>query len=189
MESSYQRDLWTNQPIHLEVFSEKDAMTTVLKPVIQKYRITYNMLRGYSSRPIIYRIGQEWPKLGKPIHVLYVGDHDPSGKDMEDNLRFRIKFELRDHRPEIVWKRLAATQRDMERNPNLLLPVKVSDTRASKYIDKHGEHGMEVDAIDNREIVSRLETAIRKRIDNQLWSEALRQEEKDKAKLRSILGY
>jgi len=35
--SSYRKDLWEDQPIHLEIVSEKDAMSTVLAPVIHQY--------------------------------------------------------------------------------------------------------------------------------------------------------
>jgi hypothetical protein len=219
VESSYKKDLWEDQSVHLEVFSEKDAMSSVLSSIINKYRITYNMIRGFVSEPLVYRIVNDWLRVpdDKEIHVLYVGDHGASGMSIEDNIKRKIRFRLRfaaddgdrddddDDNPfnmlgdfinvpkcdldRIVWRRLAATQNDMERNPKCRLPLKISDRRTAGYRRKLNlDHGMEVDAIDNAEIVSRLEKSVLKRIDKEAWDVAKQVELEEREKLKTAIS-
>ncbi len=45
-------------------------MSSVLSSITDKYRITYNMIRGYVSDSAIYRIAQDWISVpeDKGIH-------------------------------------------------------------------------------------------------------------------------
>lgn len=52
------------------------------------------MIRGFVSRPLVYKISKQWEKIQKSIHVLYVGDHDPSGRSIEDDIKEKLRREL-----------------------------------------------------------------------------------------------
>jgi hypothetical protein len=63
----YGRNAWLEQPIHLELFSEKDGMSCILDPIVGKYNILFNVIRGNASRKFLHNIGKKWQKIDKPI--------------------------------------------------------------------------------------------------------------------------
>jgi hypothetical protein len=70
---SYSRNYWLDQPKHLEVFTEKDAMSTILHPIIRKWNVPFTVFRGNPSDTMCYQIGQlinirrlEEPDEGSP---------------------------------------------------------------------------------------------------------------------------
>lgn len=84
-----------NQPTHVEVWTEKDAISSILKKVTYPMGITLVVNKGYSSSTAMYgayerfidRMGE-----GQKIHILYFGDHDPSGLDMVRDIHERLMF-------------------------------------------------------------------------------------------------
>jgi hypothetical protein len=213
VENQYAKDLWENQPIHLEVFSEKDAMSSVLETVTDKYRVHYNMIRGYVSESAVYRIVKTWMNLAKPIHALYVGDHDPSGLNLESSIRHKIvgkilKLDDTGYRDfgyikglrnqiraklaviskRIIWQRIASSTKDLDTYSGSLILCKGGDTRTPAYMAKYGNRCLEVDAIDMQEIVSRLEKAILKRIDPTAWKKSEEEEVKEQEKLSKAIA-
>ncbi len=53
----YRRNYWDEQPIHLEVCTEKDAMSTILQPVIEKWNVPFSVFRGNPSDTLCHDIG------------------------------------------------------------------------------------------------------------------------------------
>ena len=89
---AYRKDLWSRQPLHIEVFTEKDAMTGVLHPVTSKFDLHLNVIRGQVSETFVYEIAEEWRQIRKPILALYFGDHDPSGLAIEASINSRLRL-------------------------------------------------------------------------------------------------
>lgn len=90
---SYRLPRWSNQDRYVELFCEKQAMESVLKPVAQKFHIYFGVNKGYSSASTMYDLAQrvkEQIENGKKAIVLYLGDHDASGLDMVRDIRERI---------------------------------------------------------------------------------------------------
>jgi hypothetical protein len=71
---SYRRDYWDQQPVRLEVWSEKGTVRGVLRPVLDKYGVGFRVMRGFASATEIYNVAQD--DDGRPLIVLYVGDWD-----------------------------------------------------------------------------------------------------------------
>jgi len=89
----YVLDRWTGQDYHVELWCEKEALSGVLRPVARKWQVTYSTCRGYTSASAMYSAAQRMQKhevRGKQNIILYVGDHDPSGLDMQRDLRSRF---------------------------------------------------------------------------------------------------
>jgi len=76
---SYRRDLWQDQPAYCEVWNEKATVLGSLRPVTQELGVMLRACRGFGSAPMEFTIGTLFEILDKPIHVFYLGDHDPSG--------------------------------------------------------------------------------------------------------------
>ncbi len=79
----YARNVWQNQPRHIEVWLEKDALSGVFRDVVMKYGVTLAVGRGYNSWSAYHSAAQRFKRIkDKPIHILYFGDFDPSGEDI-----------------------------------------------------------------------------------------------------------
>ena len=102
--ASYRLDRWAGQKYYVELFTEKDALASVLKPIADKWHIYFCVNRGYSSATAMYdtakRIEEEFDEeydndkmevtMKKKAVILYLGDHDPSGLDMVRDIKERI---------------------------------------------------------------------------------------------------
>ena len=63
---SYRLDRWAGQEYYLELITEKDALSSVLTPIVyEKYRITFNVVRGYSSVTKLYEMSKRILKAVK----------------------------------------------------------------------------------------------------------------------------
>ena len=75
----YRRAVWNDLPVYCEVWLEKDALAGVLYDVTAEYDVPLMVTRGYASLSYIYEAAEAIAHRGKPTHIYYFGDHDPSG--------------------------------------------------------------------------------------------------------------
>lgn len=168
--NAYRKDLWSRQAWHIEVFTEKDAMSGVLRPITREYDIHLNVIRGQVSESFAWNIADEWSRIDKPIQVLYFGDHDPSGLNIEASLRNRLLgFLPKEKREWVFFKRLGANDADFRNSDLISIPVKKKDKSAREYLKTYGDRCVEVDAIDMNEIRRRLDSEIKTFIDMKEW--------------------
>jgi hypothetical protein len=66
----YRRDHWQAQPVHVEVWCEKDALTSILSPVCRKYGVTFATIRGFDSESLAYESANDLHATGKPSHII-----------------------------------------------------------------------------------------------------------------------
>jgi hypothetical protein len=165
---SYRLDFWRKQRHHVEVFVEKDAMAGVIEPVTEEYDVNLNVVRGDSSETFLYNIAEEWKKIEKPIHVYYLGDHDPAGLRIEASLKSKLSGFVEKG---FDWQRLAITPEDFANAELLGFNVKRNGAPGSwkPYIDEYGDRCVEVDAIPPDEIRQRVQGAIESHIDQRVW--------------------
>jgi hypothetical protein len=180
---AYRKDFWASLPDHVEVFVEKDAVAGTIQPVTDKYDIALRVCRGYSSVSFAGEGAEQWSRITKPIHAYYLGDFDPSGFDIERDLRRKLtqytKGEV-DYR----WERLAIQKADFGEFDLIQLPAKRTDRRYAGFVKKHGHACAELDALPPTELRERVEDAIVGHIDEDEWErlqniEAVEQEAMD----------
>lgn len=87
----YRRDFWASLPDHVEVFVEKDAVAGTVQPITAEYDVALRVCRGYSSISFAGEIADLWAQIEKPIYAYYLGDFDPSGFDLERDLREKLQ--------------------------------------------------------------------------------------------------
>ena len=155
------------QPLHVELWVEKDALSGILEPLAREAHAILQINKGYSSSSAMYGAAQRMladteslpgggilgMSLHKPVVVLYLGDHDPSGEDMVRDVRERLTtFGVGGDsclKPSVglVVKKIGLTLaqvRQYDLPPN---PAKVTDSRAQKYVAKYGDRSWELDAL------------------------------------------
>lgn len=103
----YKLDRQTDQPIHIEVWTEKDAISGLLRKVTDPLTMHLVVNKGYSSSTAMYGAYNRFCdqlEEGKQVVILYFGDHDPSGLDMIRDIQERIMFMLLNGtRKDTVW--------------------------------------------------------------------------------------
>lgn len=187
----YAEDLWATQPYYIEAWIEKDALIGVLESASRKHRLPHFSCRGYVSQSEMWTTAQRLiDKVveGKKVLILHLGDHDPSGMDMSRDIFDRLEMFMNAEGldgPEVDRLALNMAQvRKYDPPPN---PAKLTDSRASEYIDKFGNESWELDALDPRTISGLVHAATEKRLDYDAWEEALGQESDSKAVLRGLI--
>jgi hypothetical protein len=108
---------WANQPCVPEIWLEKDALARTMEAWVGGLSVPIKVNRGYASWTFIYKNVQEIRGIlgrhGKAV-ILYLGDLDPSGVDIERFLREALDFfGLPGDRVEL--RRLAVTPEQVER--------------------------------------------------------------------------
>ncbi|MFI5090772.1 MAG: hypothetical protein ACHP7P_12005 [Terriglobales bacterium] len=179
---NYRRDYWQDQPNHVEIWCEKDAVTGSIEEVREEYGLTVEAIRGFNSTTNVQRAATRLlhkKQEGKHITIFYLGDWDPSGKDIERDLVDRLQsYELTGVRlHDMRLQRLAIFKSDIEIFNLPALKVKPSDPRASGFKRDHGNHAVELDALPPTELRARLRKAINEAIDHVAWNRALVVEE------------
>jgi hypothetical protein len=87
---SYRRDFWDQQPVRVEMWSEKGTVRGVLQPVLDEYGVGFRVMHGFGSATTVYDVAQD--DDGRPLKPLYVGDYDCSGMYMsEEDLPKRLE--------------------------------------------------------------------------------------------------
>ena len=165
-------DKWLNQPNYVEVMVEKDALSGVVGRVCNRLDVSYTANKGYSSQSFMYRKGVELQRVArrKSVHVLYLGDHDPSGLDMDRDIEERLGIFSRGARIRVV--RLALTMDQVEEHnppPNFAKSTDVRARGPNGYISRFGEDSWELDALEPRVLDRVITTEVERLRDQNIW--------------------
>jgi hypothetical protein len=156
----YRRGLWIDQEIHVEVWSEKDAIRGVVYPVTAEYDVPLMISRGFGSETFLYETAEDINDEGCPAVIYQLGDHDPSGVAAWDDIQRKLRGFVNDD-IELVFERIAVTPEQITNMDLPTRPTKQSDTRARKF---DGE-SVEVDAIPSSDLRDLVRHAIEQWID------------------------
>lgn len=197
MRDIFQIDKWKNQPCYCEVMVEKQALEGVLVPVCSELDVTFTANKGYSSASAMYRAGKRFRRRieeGKDCYVFYLGDHDPSGVDMTDDVFKRVpllagpSFEDGGPRPaDITVKRLALNMDQIKELNPPENPARITDPRADKYIRQFGNSSWELDAVEPAALANMVRNAIKQLIDQEAWDQDTKKEDAMKKELDKIV--
>lgn len=181
-------DKWENQLTRVEVMAEKDAVSGILEPVCRELDIPFTANRGYSSSSFMYRRGKEIGKIlrgGQDVLVLYFGDHDPSGLDMDRDVTDRLKqfAKIGQYTHDLEVVRLALTWPQIEEYEPPANPAKITDSRAESYIAQHGDESWELDALEPRVLAELVRKHVLEVRDEEKWDEAVAREDEMRSKL------
>jgi len=181
---SYRLDRWKEQEEYVELWVEKDALAGVLAPLAKEYHITLMVNRGYSSQSAMYESANRFCRAAddcKGLHLLYLGDMDPSGEDMVRDIADRLEmFGVHD----LDVDKIAITMAQVKQYNPPPNPTKLSDSRAAAYVAKYGNSSWEVDALSPPVLQQIIRDAIEPLVDQELMDEVKDRENRDKRMLR-----
>jgi hypothetical protein len=157
--SSYRRGLWQDQDVYVEVWSEKEAISSIVSPITNRWDVPLMIARGFASESFLWTTAETIRAAGKPAVVYQLGDHDPSGISAWRHIQRR----LTDFAPDvdITFERLAVTEDQIADHDLPTRPTKITDSRAKTFIGD----SVEVDAIPTRILRGIVEDGITSWID------------------------
>ena len=179
---SYRRNLQQEQPKHIEVWCEK---AVAISHIINKYDLNLFAGGGYRSISSLYEASKRFKYINKPIVILYLGDFDPSGLDIERDTETRMAeiFNI-----EVDVQRVLLLPQDITNYKLLPSPVKPTDPRTFAYVEKYGfENAYELDALPPNILAERLEKAICGNMDMDLYKMQIEREELDNEEIANFI--
>lgn len=182
----YRLPRWEGQENYVELWVEKDALAGVLAPIASEYHVTMMVNRGYSSQSAMYEAGKRYIencREGKYPHLIYLGDMDPSGEDMVRDISDRLEMY---NVGELTVNKIALTMDQVEEFKPPPNPAKMSDSRAEKYVEKHGESSWEVDALPPVALTKIIREELASLVDMDLMKKIMAQEDIDKKAIREM---
>jgi len=163
--NSYSRDLWQSQNKYIEVWIEKDALSSIFSKVCEGYGVSVVVCRGFSSVSFLHDFKVRLVRhKGKKAVMLYFGDFDPSGNEMLEAMKTTLKGEL--GVDGMQFKRIALLKDDIftYKLPNNPDALKRTDTRAKKHLEAYGELAVELDALRPDVLEKKIQDAIENEI-------------------------
>jgi hypothetical protein len=141
---------WKNQPYYVEVWIEKFALARTFQTWLKTRNVTLVPSRGYSSWSFLVRCASriKTKAAGREVKIVYFGDFDPSGADIE---RF-IGEALRSFGVDVEVERVAVTEEQIQEHSLPSVPEDAEEIeklqRDPRYLNwEHGLFRVELDAL------------------------------------------
>src|SRR5262249_54052612 len=135
------------------VLTESRSLAGVLRPVADRYRVRIASTNGQCGGFLHTVIAPLLDGGGVPPKVLYLGDYDLCGNQIEDNTRSVLERELGPFFEN--WERVALTKTQVEQYN---LPIIQKNDR--RYYDGAPHEAVETEALSQRLIIELLETKL-----------------------------
>ena len=121
--------------------------------------------------------------------IFYCGDHDPSGRNAEEEGLSRVLTHYRkitggSQVSDVKLRRLAIHKEDIGKFHLPPLRVKDTDSRTPGFVRKYGYDCVELDALPPNELRTRIRVAVTALLDQVAWDRAIAVE---KVELASII--
>jgi hypothetical protein len=210
VQHAYRRNKWAGQPKRIIVVSEKGTVRGTLAPVLDEYEADFLPVGGYASATRVKDLA-EMVDPHHPLLLLYLGDHDPSGRGMSDLdlprrlLRYasdpsdRQWFETisdetvaeASHGVGLEVRRIALTIEDTEDlGDDLAFPAsdKEDDPRYDWFVETHGALCWELDALNPNVLRERVSGAIQAELDLGAWKRYVAAEAAKRESIRRTLS-
>src|SRR5262249_57538412 len=89
--ANYRKSIWRDEECRVQIWIEKDALSSVVLPVTDEYDVPLYPARGYSSITFLHDAALDIAALEVPVDIYHFGDFAPSGVNAaectEDYLR------------------------------------------------------------------------------------------------------
>jgi predicted component of type VI protein secretion system len=187
MKQKYKKSKWKNQKHYVEVWLEKDALRNIVESVTQFYDVYLIIGRGYPSLTLLYEAAERFKKIKKPIWILYLGDHDPSGLDIHRSIKENLIRHFGIKRKNLHLRKVAITLRQIKKFKLPPSPTKSTDLRTKKFLQKYGNSCVELDALPREVLEEELKKNIEKLLNNKKFKKRLKVEEKEVKKLKELI--
>lgn len=171
---------WEGQDDYIEVWVEKEALAGVFSDVCEDLKVVSFPNRGYTSITLLKQAANRFKsKQHKNCKILYFGDFDPSGQDIERNIKEKLNktFDV-----QVAVERVALTKGQIDKFELPPQPAKSTDARYEQFIQEHGNMAVELDALPPEELKSLIRESVEDHFDQEHYEENIipkQEEERD----------
>ena len=181
MDRAYSMPKWWGQSKRVIVIVEKQALASVFQQITDDLEVDLVVCRGYPSLTLMHDIGRRFADTTEELEIIYFGDFDPSGADIERHVgdtlanEFSLNFNI---------IRKAITREQIDENHYPPAPAKESDARYEQFVADTGvAWQVELDAIEPRQ----LQVMIRESIEEHWDVEAAGRRKEELERRRAII--
>lgn len=156
-------DKWHNQPYHLELWYEKDALSNYFRHIADAKGIISYATRGFNSTTMTFETAERLKQYAdKKVVILYCGDYDPHGFLIFKSLQNKIK--------NAGIKRIALSAEQIKKYNLIEMPKLKGDGKIKdEFIAAHGDKAYELDALPPVELIDIITEEIKKYYDETLY--------------------
>lgn len=181
LRDQYRLDRTAGQDVSIYLGVEKAGMVVQLQAWFGALGVPILALSGYSSETYVQDIVEDVELSGRPAVLLYAGDFDPSGEDIDRDFIARAG----------CWDRVVRIALSAEQVAEYELPVnpgKGTDSRAAGFIARHGKLvQVELDALPPETLRELYQEALAEYWDASAHKRILAQERRDRARIQEAL--
>lgn len=186
--AGYRRDLLQSQPVALEAWVEKDALSRIVYDVAAPYCVPTVVVRGQVSTSFLLKARDRVAAAadqGKNTVILYFGDLDPSGWRIPLAAERTLREDLRAP-VELVRCALNPAQVEKYGLPNDPHAQKEKDPNRPAFRKMYGDLSVELDALEPAILEELVVRAIRERLDLDALEQELVAQERDRSALAGM---
>lgn len=177
----YRVDRTAGQKWSIYLAVEKAGIVEQLRAWFSELGVPILALGGYSSQTYVDEVNAHAERDGRPAVLLYAGDFDPSGEDIDRDFTERSNGVFDD----VVRVALSAEQVESYGLPEN--PGKATDARAAGFVDRHGRLvQVELDALDPNVLEQLYADAIEPYWDDEIAAVVIDREDEDVSQLQAL---
>jgi hypothetical protein len=181
----FRLDRQHGQKRRIVLMSESAGMVPQLARVANPFGVEVYSGGGFDSVTEKHRLARLWAKSNPPVTVLHVGDYDPSGLSLFDNLKADITaFAAAYGEDDIEFVRLAVTKEQAAAYNLPSAPPKPTDNRRFE-----GNQTWQAEALDPRVLAGIVRASIEDGIDPAIYRAMLDEEDKARQAVLSRLRF
>lgn len=163
MDKRYTMPKWWGQPKRVQVWLEKQALQALFEQVTDAEGVDLAVCKGYPSLTFLWEAARSLRGLKEQIEIVYFGDFDPSGMDIE---RFVGQTLQDDFGIEVNVTRISITRDQIDEFNIPPAPAKPTDARLAGFVAEHGvAWQVELDAIEPRTLQGIIRDSIQAHFD------------------------
>jgi hypothetical protein len=162
---TYRRNLWADSDYDIEVWCESDSIGGTLWPIVDEWGLPLHVTRGYASETFLYQSARSGA-----THILYIGDLDPHGENIESDAQRRLST----FGSGAEWERVALTREQVAQY---------------SLLSSYGGHGVEAEAMPAETMRGLLRSAIELFVDASAVAVIRAVEEEERLGLRRLRNH
>lgn len=173
----YRRDRTEGQPVAIFLGVEKRGLVAQLSSWFEDRSLPILSLQGYASQSYVEAVRADVAGQGRPAVLLYAGDHDSSGEDIDRDFVARTSCWSEVVRVALSWEQVVAFDLPPQ-------PGKSDDARSAAFEARHGQLvQVELDALPPDVLRSLFEVEVSARWGESLFDASVRREQVDREAL------
>ncbi len=179
LQEHYRRDRTEGQPWNIYLGVEKAGIIEQLRSWFDEFGFPILALGGYASQTYTKDVRDDISADGRPAVLIYAGDFDPSGEDIDRDFVERVYGFAK-----VVRIALNAEQVTEYHLPPM--PGKSTDTRAARFVAKHGKLiQVELDALPPDTLRDLYTRAVEEFFDRSIYERVMQQEQAEREQLKT----